>query len=1046
MRAGLRRAGRRLALVEVCLLAGFFVSASRISAERLPLKSYTVADGLPNNVINKIVRDSRGFLWFCTGEGLSRFDGYAFTNYGVDQGLPHTTVNDFLETRNGELWVATNGGLVLFDPKGQPASRIVYANEKPGTAQMFRVVVPEDEDRGARAANVLLEDRSGTIWCGTMKHLYRLERRDDQFKLVPVDVGAKEIFVLDLLEDRSGSIWIGSFSGLYRHRPDGRIEHYTKQDGLPDIVIHDLLEDHQGRLWAATRSGGLFRFVADAAARTSIVVDVRSKKEGMPTEWVFQLFETAEHRFWLATNSGLVEFFPDAAKSDQSFRTYTRRSGLSFHEITALNEDMNGNLWLGTNVTGAMKLERHGFLTYDEQDGIATVNDVFGDREGGVCFRAFLFAPRPAEVNPDKPGQPKYQQKFGRYDNQNFRWFMPGTLKQTGWVFEHVTMQARNGEWWIGTGSGLFRFPASNNFTQVEYAHPLAVYTTADGLAALQVLRLFEDSTGAVWVSTIGPPNGLARWKSPNAKLEDLANAPGLPSMTGDLALAFSEDRSGNIWIGFSTGVARYRQGSFSFFTTNDGLPPGGIQTEYLDHAGRLWLGSLRGGLVRIDDPAAARPVFVNYTTAQGLSSNATGVITEDLRGRIYVGTGRGLDQLDPETGHVKHFTTADGLAGGAMSVAFRDRDGALWFGTQKGMSRFVPPSDELSAPPPILINALRVSGAAQSVSALGDSQISLPDLPPNQNQIQIDFVGLSFAPGDVLRYQYRLGSDGNWSALTEQRTVNFASLSPGRYRFFVRAVNSEGVASAQPALVSFRILPPIWQRWWFLILVALSLIALGYAAYRVRLRRLIELERVRTRIASDLHDDIGSNLSLIAGLSEVLGQQARQADSQIAERLSVIANASRQSVEAMGDIVWAVNPKRDNVVDLAHRMRRFANDRLAARNIQFHFDAPKPNQNARINAEVRREVFLVFKEGINNIARHSGCQTAEAALKIERGTIILRLKDDGHGFDEANASHGQGMESIRRRAEKLGGQVEIISERGVGTTMTLTAPIAGRG
>ena len=147
-----------------------------------------------------------------------------------------------------------------------------------------------------------------------------------------------------------------------------------------------------------------------------------------------------------------------------------------------------------------------------------------------------------------------------------------------------------------------------------------------------------------------------------------------------------------------------------------------------------------------------------------------------------------------------------------------------------------------------------------------------------------------------------------------------------------------------------------------------------------------------------------------------------------------------------MGDIVWAVNPKRDNVVDLAHRMRRFANDSLAARNIQFHFDAPKPNQNAKINAEVRREVFLVFKEGINNIARHSGCQTAAAALKIERGTIILRLKDDGHGFDQANANYGQGLESIRRRAEKLGGQVEIISERGVGTTMTLTAPIAGRG
>src|SRR5438067_9035604 len=196
-----------------------------VHAERLPLKAYTVADGLPNNVINKIVRDSRGFLWFCTSEGLSRFDGYSFTNYGVDQGLPHSTVNDFLETRTGELWIATNGGLVLFNPKGAPTARVVYANDKMQPIPMFTVVVPEDEDRQARAVNVLYEDRGGTIWCGTMKHLYRLERHDNHFKLLSLDmetVGghATEIFVYDLLEDRNGSLWVAASNGLFRRRND----------------------------------------------------------------------------------------------------------------------------------------------------------------------------------------------------------------------------------------------------------------------------------------------------------------------------------------------------------------------------------------------------------------------------------------------------------------------------------------------------------------------------------------------------------------------------------------------------------------------------------------------------------------------------------------------------------------------------------------------------------------------------------------------------------------------------------------------------------
>src|SRR5437763_11305521 len=169
------------------LLAVFLLFPGLVAAERLPLKAYTVADGLPNNVINKIVRDSRGFLWFCTSEGLSRFDGYTFTNYGVDQGLPHATVNDFLETRSGELWIATNAGLALFNPKGLPSSTVSFANQKPTTEPMFTVVVPEDDDRQARAVNALYEDRGGTIWCGTMTHLYRLDRGDNSFKLLSVD-------------------------------------------------------------------------------------------------------------------------------------------------------------------------------------------------------------------------------------------------------------------------------------------------------------------------------------------------------------------------------------------------------------------------------------------------------------------------------------------------------------------------------------------------------------------------------------------------------------------------------------------------------------------------------------------------------------------------------------------------------------------------------------------------------------------------------------------------------------------------------------------
>src|SRR5712692_8450044 len=237
-------------------------------AERLPLKAYTTADGLPHNVINKIVRDSRGFLWFCTADGLSRFEGYTFTNFGTDQGLPHANVTDLLETRSGEYWVATYGGIVRFNPKGAPGNRVVYAGEATAIAPMFTVIVPEDQDRRGRAITVLLEDRNGTIWCGTQKGLSKLERTNDRIALRSIDIGIpneypEQRFISDLLEDRNSSLWIAAPSGLYRRWPDGSATRYAKPDALANGYLQDLLEDHEGHLWATTRLGGFFRLVTD---------------------------------------------------------------------------------------------------------------------------------------------------------------------------------------------------------------------------------------------------------------------------------------------------------------------------------------------------------------------------------------------------------------------------------------------------------------------------------------------------------------------------------------------------------------------------------------------------------------------------------------------------------------------------------------------------------------------------------------------------------------------------------------------------------------
>ncbi|MBO0861151.1 MAG: hypothetical protein J2P21_22230, partial [Chloracidobacterium sp.] len=756
-------------------------------AERLPIKTYTTVDGLAHNKINKIVRDSRGFLWFCTGDGLSRFDGYTFKNYGVDQGLPHREVNDFLETRSGEYWVATDAGLVRFNPKAPPERRVIYingANENDSRAwPMFTVIVPEEKERSARAITVLLEGRDGDIWCGAYRGLYRLERAKGRFALRHINIEMPESegqIIDDLLVDRGGSVWIAAPSGLYRHRPDGSAAHYTKRDGLPDDFLHDLFEDHEGRLWAGTRYGGFFQFDADDMRRPPVVLRSFSSREGMPAPWVFQLFETSDRKFWVATSRGLLEFFPNRDDQGRWFHSYSERNGLSYFDITALEEDLGGNLWLGTNNAGAMKFERDGFITYGQRDGLYTVNSIFEDRAGGLCFRGSVLGDKHTSVfegatlDPMGRTPDHYYTRLGRFDGRTFSWFMPRAVGDLGWVAEGITLQTRDGEWWAGGAHSLYRFPASDNFSRIRTARPLAVYTDKDRMGAGYPFRLFGDTHGNVWISTFSASHVLL-WERDSNSLRDMSKAPGFPAKDNG-ASSFGADHAGDVWIGFNGQIARYRDGVFTLFTASDGVPPGVITSIYVDHAGRLWFTSARSGLIRVDEPGERRPKFVNYTTAQGLSSDSTEVserlIVEDLQGRIYIGGSRGLDRLDPATGRFKHFTTTDGLAPGSFKACFRDRHGELWFGMSGGLSRFMPTPDEpFHAPPPILISELRVAGSLRLISALDETDVLLPDLPADQNQLQIDFTGLSFSPGDALRYQYKVeGAGEDWSAPTEQR------------------------------------------------------------------------------------------------------------------------------------------------------------------------------------------------------------------------------------------------------------------------------------
>lgn len=1005
------------------------LSCAQYRGEQLPIRTYTSADGLPRDRVYKIVPDPRGFLWFCTHDGLSRFDGYEFVNYSVAQGLPHRVVFDLLITRNGDYWLATSHGLARFNPLASSSEA------------KFKTYLPTGRP-DAEVITDLYEDSSATIWVGTGNGLHKLVQNGGDWRIEYVSLGENPVEQLDIsatVEAAPGVLWIGTEQGLFRRFADGKVERFSTKDGLPHPHVRDILRDPDGTVWVATGLG-LCRLVSNVRVGQPIVERLYTKKDGLLHEGIFSLFRTSSGWLWMSTMLGLSEFSPEALPDGGHFINYTRDHGLSDAGIRTIAEDHDGNLWLGSESGGVMKITRRGFTSYSEADGLEHGRiAALGEDSKGELF-----------VVTGSLKSPSFH--IHHFDGRRFannRVNLPAGVVPT-WGWNQLFVEDRLQQWWVPTTSGLFQFPAMRSLDEFSKARPVKVYTSQNGLSGNEPFRLFEDSRGDIWISIISGPadSYLNRFEPATGKFHPY---PQDIAMRADSApTAFQEDGKGNFWIGFYWGgLSRYRNGKFEPFTKADGVPAGLIRALHLDQRGRMWIASSEGGLGRIDDPAQDRPAIQRYTVKEGLSSDQITCITEDQWGRIYIGTGIGIDRLDPETGRIKRFTMADGLPNAFVNVAYRDRNNVLWFGTLQGLSKFVPTIETASEAPPILIQQLRVAGSDLPISELGVTQLGNLEFDANKNQVEIKFVSLGFRSGDVLRYQFMLeGADRDWSAPANQRYVNYANLKPGSYRFLVRAVNADGVVSAKPASFAFRIVPPVWQRWWFITLVILVLVAITHLLYRYHTRRLIELERVRTRIATDLHDDIGASLSKIAILSDVAGQElSTMRDSPVAAPLAQIADTSRDCVDAMSDIVWAVNPQRDHLSDLTHRMRRFAEDLLDAKDIEFTIRSSLDDKDVPLGADLRREVYLIFKECINNLVKHSECTEAAVTFSVSGPWLVVSITDNGKGFEPASNGNaagmgGHGLVSMQRRAQALGGSLQIDSGARRGTSVTLRVPI----
>jgi ligand-binding sensor domain-containing protein/two-component sensor histidine kinase len=951
-------------------------------------------------------------LWFTTGEGLSIFDGYQFTNYTTDDGLPSRMVSDVLETQAGGYWIATYSGICRYSPKASTGAERFTC---------YRVGPSKESNQ----INVLLERRDHSLWLGTDDGLWRLKPGTEKVEAEAVPLpwpaaNARQVNVL--LEDRRGILWVGAENGLYALWTTGEATRLATAAGLPEIVMRGLLEDSQGRLWAAAHEG-LLAILPDPHARNQIVTRLYWRKTAT------SIFQTSDGKLWVGS-LGLFEFQPDAGDPRDMFRSVAAPLEGGF--VSSMAEDLDHNLWVVSDAMGVSKVIRHGFSIFATTDGLTglRIHGLSTNNHGDVFVIAGL-----------------HTLAIHYFDGKRF--FPVGPRLPPGftygWGETQITFQDHAGEWWV-PGHELLRYAAVAHLGDLARHLPTAVYSTKQGLPRDMVLRVFEDSRGDIWVGCF---EGLALWRRKNDRIRAFTAAEVLGDATDRpprmvTPFFFTEDTHGAIWIGlFPFGLARFRDGHFDFFSTANGLPQGRISGLYVDHLGRLWIASSYGGASRVDDTEAVHPVFHNYTTVQGLSSNQVFSIAEDRSGLIYLSGGRGVDRLDVASGTIRRFALGEGLPNYEIHHILRDKSGALWFGSGNGLSRYTPEPESPRPPQPPLIRRLSIQGKAVPVSDLGESTVSSLTLGPGQNNLRIEFASLHFAFGEVLRYQYRLeGADTEWSPLTDQRTVNYANLAPRSYRFVVRAMNGDGLSSASDATVSFVILPPFWRRWWFVAVSICGMLSVLYVGYRYRLKQVVAIERIRTRLASDLHDDIGSGLVEIAIASELAktGPPSGSAD-----LLQQVGDRARQLRDSISDIVWSVDPRHDRLEELVGRIRQssFSILECNGRRVEFHGPVEKEISGVSLAADRRRHLLLVCKEALTNVARHAEASEVRVAVMLEIGTLTVEVRDNGRGFDPDASYSGLGLRSMRRRAAEAGGTLVVESAPQQGTRLAFALPLS---
>jgi signal transduction histidine kinase len=487
------------------------------------------------------------------------------------------------------------------------------------------------------------------------------------------------------------------------------------------------------------------------------------------------------------------------------------------------------------------------------------------------------------------------------------------------------------------------------------------------------------------------------------------------------------------------------------------------IRALYVDANNSLWIGTAGGGLFLWRNNR-----LVHFRREDGLPDDVISQITEDDSGRLWFGSRRGIFWIRKD--HLMEFADgktasfrgvilgkSEGLSGvyclgACQPMAWKARNGELWFATQQGLLALNPEAMKPNAvPPPVYIDELLVNERPMQIGGAAT-------VPPLPKKIEFRFTALSFAGPEKVRLRYRLdGVDSDWIESAGPRSATYGRLPPGDYRMRVTAANNDGVWNTIGAQLALTIVPAWWQTWTFR--AAMVVLFSGVLAFSVRhwsqrrlrlkLERLEQqqaLEKERARIARDLHDDLGASLTQI-GLAAEMGRRESLTLDEVKQQSAQLASRVRSLARELDAIVWTVNPRNDSLDKLASYLCQFSQEFCRGSSMRCRLDVAENIPPLPVTPEVRHDLYLVTKEALNNAIKHSGATEVWLRVRVVNGSFEIKIEDNGSGFTpEAMVnSDRNGLRNMRSRIEELGGEFQIRSAMGAGTTVELRIPVSSK-